>query len=267
MRYIDQDELALPQGWLAKAAAAAAAVLGGAKPDDHDEVWKELKVALASLFPDKKCWFCESPVDRADNAVDHFRPKGRVADAANPHTGYRWLAFDRRNFRYACTFCNSRRKDLLNGTAGGKADRFPLLDEATRLYAPGPLNQEKPTLLDPCELNDWELIGCQYENGKPCATSQDPTDKHRAEESIAIYHLDYEPTCKQRHAAAVRLMADVEQAKLFFAQKGMDEHFTTIARKIRRAIDRKAIYSGDMIFLLKGQRHVDHPWIQKLLET
>jgi hypothetical protein len=267
MRYIDQDELALPQGWLTKATAAAVAVAAGAKPDDYDEVWRDLKDALAALFPDKKCWYCESPVDRADNAVDHFRPKGRVADAANPHTGYRWLAFDRRNFRYACTFCNSRRKDVVNGTTGGKADRFPLLDEAARLYAQGPLNQERPTLLDPCELNDWEQIGCQHENGKPCPTSQDPSERHRAEESIAIYHLDYEPTCKQRHAAAIRLMADVEQAKLLFGQPGMNEHFTTIAKKIRRAIDRKAPYSGDMIFLLKGQRHADHPWIQKLLEA
>jgi hypothetical protein len=267
LRYIDKDELAVPDDWLARATAAAAAVAGGASPDDHSLVWRDLKGALAALFPEKKCWYCESPVERADNAVDHFRPKGRVADAANPHTGYRWLAFDRSNFRYACTFCNSRRKDVVNGTAGGKSDRFPLLNEATRVYAQGPLNLEKPTLLDPCELYDWELIGCQHENGKPCATSQVPSEKLRAEESIAVYHLDYEPTCKQRHAAAVRLMADVEQAKLFFAHLGMEDHFTTVAKKIRRAIDRKAPYSGDMIFLLKGQRHADHPWIQQLLEA
>lgn len=267
MRYIDQDELALPEGWLAKATKASAAVVAGAKPDEDESVWKELKDALAALFPEKKCWYCESPVDRADNAVDHFRPKGRVADAANPHAGYRWLAFDHRNYRYACTFCNSRRKGIENDTVGGKADRFPLLDEATRLYTPGPLGQEKPILLDPCELNDWELIGCRRENGKPCATSQDAVERRRAEESIAIYHLNYEPTCKQRHAAAVRLMADVEQAKLFFGQPGMNDHFTATAKKVRRAIDRKAPYSGDMIFLLKGQRHADHPWIQKLLEA
>jgi hypothetical protein len=206
-------------------------------------------------------------VDRADNAIDHFRPKGRVSDAANPHTGYRWLAFERRNFRYACTFCNSRRKDVVNGTAGGKADRFPLVDEANGLYAPGPLNQEKPVLLDPCELHDWELLGCRQENGKPCPTSQDPVECHRAEESIAIYHLDYEPTCKRRHAHVIQLMADVDQAKRLFGQPGMDEHFNAVAKKIWRAIGRKAPFSGDMIFLLKGQRHADHPWIQKLLET
>ncbi|KFX02027.1 hypothetical protein [Pectobacterium carotovorum] len=266
MRYIDIDELVLPDGWLDKAATASNAVAAGADPDEYSKVWRELKDALAELFPDKKCWYCESPVDRADNAVDHFRPKGRVSDASSPHSGYRWLSFEHRNYRYACTFCNSLRKDIATGDTGGKADRFPLIVEADRLYAPGPLAQEKPILLDPCELNDWELIGCKQENGKPCPTSNEQLAKHRAEESISIYHLDYEPTCKQRHAVAVRLMADIDQAKQLFGLPGMDVHFTAVAKKIRRAINRKAPFSGDMIFLLKGQRHADHPWIQKLLE-
>ena len=90
MRYIDIDELVLPDGWLEKAATASTAVAAGAKPDDFSNVWRELKDALADLFPNKKCWYCESPVDRADNAVDHFRPKGKVSDAARPHNGYRW---------------------------------------------------------------------------------------------------------------------------------------------------------------------------------
>lgn len=267
MRYIDLDELVLPEGWLAKATTAADAVMAGADPNDFGDVWRELKDELAALFPEKKCWYCESQVDRSDNAVDHFRPKGRVSDATNVHTGYRWLAFDRRNYRYACTYCNSRRKDVVNKSAGGKADRFPLIDEIGRLYGPGPLNQEKPALLDPCELEDWELLGCQQENGKPCAASPDPAERHRVAESISVYHLDYEPTCKQRHAAAIRLLADVAQAKLFFEEPGLREHFTPVAKKIRRAIAFKAPYSGEMIFLLKGQRHADHPWIQKLLEA
>src|SRR5579862_926047 len=111
MRYIDPMRLRLPDGWLARAAKAAAAVLGGADPDDHAAIWKELKNELAELFNDK-CWYCEVSVPRSDNAVDHFRPKGRVSDAANKHNGYRWLAFEKSNYRYACTFCNSRRKDV-----------------------------------------------------------------------------------------------------------------------------------------------------------
>lgn len=271
MRYIDLDELMIPDGWLARATAAAGAVAAGDDPDDHRQVWVDLKDALAALFPDKKCWYCESPVDRADNAVDHFRPKGRVRDAAHPHSGYRWLAFDYLNFRYSCTFCNSRRKDVVNDTAGGKADRFPLLDEAHRLYEPGPLGQEAPSLLDPCSWGDWELLGCKQENGSPCAASEEPQKKARVEESIEIYHLDLAATCTRRHRAAVTLLADVNQAKRMYlkaqTQAEMGEEFLVALKRVRKAIQKKAEFSGEMIFLLRGLRSADHPWIQDLLEA
>ena len=66
-------------------------------------------------------------------------------------------------------------------------------------------------------------------------------------------------------------MADIEQAKRLFPLTKKDDvskqEFHEVARKIKRAIDRKAPYSGEMMFLLRGQRHTKHPWIQKLLET
>lgn len=270
MRYIDHARLRKPNGWTQKALAASQAVNAGEDPNDHAEVWRELKDALADLLHDK-CWYCESWVDRSDNAVDHFRPKNSVQDAVRPHTGYRWLAFDSANFRYACTYCNSRRKDLNGGTAGGKADRFPLVSEATRVYTPGPLTQEQPLLLDPCDFSDWRLLGCQQENGAPCPTSTDALARKRAEVSIEIYHLNYEPTCKKRHAVAVRLMADIDEAKRLFEQAthdpGREIEFKNVAARIKRAVDRDAIFSGDMHFLLRGQRSAGHPWIDEVLEA
>jgi hypothetical protein len=270
LRYVDRTKLVKPTGWLARAQVAAQAVVNGANPNDFGDVWRDLKDGLANLLHDK-CWYCESSVDRSDNAVDHFRPKNRVSDAAAPHAGYGWLAFDESNFRYACTFCNSRRKDQEGGTAGGKADRFPLINEANRVYAVGPVAAEQPLLLDPCELADWRLLGCHQENGQPCATSIDPVNKRRAEVSIEIYHLDYEPTCKRRHAAAVQLLADVDEAKRLFELATQDPtrepEFKTVAGRLRRAVDRESPYSGDMHFLLRGQRSDKHFWIQELLEA
>lgn len=271
MRYVDLDELELPTGWLERATAARDLVAGGADPNDNSDVWRELKDRLAALLPVKKCWFCESPVDRSDNAVDHFRPKNSVSDASRRHGGYRWLAFCHKNFRYSCTFCNSRRKDVEHGTSGGKGDRFPLIDESMRVFEEGPIDQERPLLLDPCELDDWELLGCRRENGEPCPTSGTPADRKRAEVSIEVYHLDYEPTCKSRHATALRLLADVEQAKRQFVAASTDPSreadFKAAAKSVKRAISRRAPYSGEMIFLLRGQRHAEHPWIQTLLEA
>lgn len=270
MRYIDATKLRLPDGWLDRAAAAAAAVELGEDPGDHGAIWKELKDGLADLSNDK-CWYCEIPVPRSDNAVDHFRPKGRVVDAANKHNGYRWLAFEKSNFRYACTYCNSRRKDVDGGTVGGKADRFPLLDEAQRVYTPGPVGGERPILLDPCEFGDWRLLGCRRENGKPCAASHDAEQHQRAEISIEIYHLHHEPTCKLRHSEAVRLLSDIEEAKSRFiatqSDAAQEPAFKKAAERILRAIHFGSPFSGDMRFLLGGERDQRHPWIQSLLET
>jgi hypothetical protein len=270
MRYVDISKLAQPAGWLTRAQTAANAVAAGGDINVQGDVWRVLKDKLADLLHDK-CWYCETQIDRSDNAVDHFRPKNRVSDAALPHNGYRWLAFEPTNFRYACTFCNSRRKDIEGGTAGGKADRFPLINEARRLYGPGPVHQEQPTLLDPCELDDWLLLGCQQENGYPCATSNDPHEKLRAEISIEVYHLDYGPTCKRRHSVTVQLISDVAEGKRLFELTTQDPNrmpdFKLVAGRIKRTIDRDAPFSGDMHFLLRGQRSEKHPWIQRLLET
>ena len=267
MRFIDIDDLVRPAGWDFRAANATAAL--GPATDFNDTVWRDLKDGLADLLHDK-CWYCESTIARSDNAVDHFRPKGRCIDAANPHTGYRWLAYDYKNYRYSCTFCNSRRKDLAHGTAGGKADHFPLMNEAQRLYAPGPLYQEVPTLLDPCNLDDWELLGCKQEDGSPCPTTTEADALLRVRKSIEIYHLDHEPTCKMRHSILVTFRSDIDQAKRFFLKShtsaDMKEEFKVTAKKIQRGISRKSQFSGEMIFILKGERHPDHPWIQKLLE-
>jgi hypothetical protein len=89
-----------------------------------------------------------------------------------------------------------------------------------------------------------------------------------AEASIKIYHLDYEPTCKRRHTVAVQLMADVDEGKRLFElvadDPGRAADFKSVAGRLRRAIDRESPYSGDMHFLLRGQRSDTHPWIQEL---
>jgi len=270
MRYVDRFKLVKPTGWNQRAQAATQAVANGEDPNDYGQVWRDLKDGLAGLLHDK-CWYCESPVDRSDNAVDHFRPKNRVSDAANLHMGYRWLAFDDSNFRYACTYCNSRRKDIEGGTAGGKADRFPLLDEARRVYTSGSVALEQPLLLDPSEMSDWRLLGCHQENGQPCVAGTDAIARQRAEASIEILHLHYEPTCKKRHAIAVQLMSDVDEGKRLFELVTHDPSrvpdFKAAAARLHRAIERDSPYSGDMHFLLRGQRSDAHPWIQELLEA
>lgn len=268
MRYIDITKLTPPDGWMDRARKATDAVVNGANPEDYASVWRELKSKLADLFY-SKCWYCETSIERSDNAVDHFRPKASVHDAKKKHDGYRWLAFELTNFRYSCTYCNSRRKGQKKGTSGGKADRFPLIDERKRVYDVGCVDDETPLLLDPCSIMDCHLLGCRREDGHPCAVTTNATNKKRAEESIEIYHLHYEPTCKRRHKAAVRLLADVDDAKKQFLRiedHSTENEFKATVTKIHRLIERDAEFSGDMRFLLRGERSDLHPWIQALLE-
>ena len=105
---------------------------------------------------DRKCAYCEAPAPASTSwDVEHYRPKGRVSERAD-HPGYYWLAYDWDNLLLSCELCNRRRRDRPTweqaepGPAGGKVDRFPLADEATRAMSPGhDLEAEARLLLDP----------------------------------------------------------------------------------------------------------------------
>jgi uncharacterized protein (TIGR02646 family) len=122
--------------------------------------WGLLKTWLASASGDK-CWYCEAKSTRAPFDVDHFRPKlGITVDGVRlaEHEGYYWLAYEWRNFRLSCQRCNRPEKDHAD-TLHGKANEFPIKDEAQRCSLPAAsLDTELPRLLDPCVQADCELL-------------------------------------------------------------------------------------------------------------
>ncbi|MFL6390418.1 MAG: hypothetical protein ACJ71U_23280 [Terriglobales bacterium] len=175
---------------------------------DLEETWQQISDAVKALAKDiwqdkqlkevfmsasfGKCWYCEAKVaQRADNAIDHFRPKNRVAEAKTTHHGYWWLACDWHNYRFACTFCNSARSTP--DSTGGKQDHFPLWDETKRVRLPDDLlGGEQPLLLDPLQAADMSYLTFDS-TGKPAARhskEQNPYKYSRAAASIRCYHLD-----------------------------------------------------------------------------
>src|SRR5262249_37866054 len=115
---------------------------------DSAKVWRRAKPYLERVM-DYKCWYCETKDVRSDNAIDHFRPKAL----------YWWLAFRYWNFRFSCTFCNSRRRDPESGIVGGKAAEFPLVPGSARLVESNEsVDDEIPLLLDPCIGQDPQLL-------------------------------------------------------------------------------------------------------------
>lgn len=76
-----------------------------------------------------KCAWCERPIGRTGNPVDHVRPK-LGADEQNGHRDidhYWWLAWTWNNLVYACACCNSK---------GNKGNRYWLVAGTKRLSSP-----------------------------------------------------------------------------------------------------------------------------------
>jgi hypothetical protein len=109
----------------------------GVEEFSHDfkqTIWKDLKCWLYEHVVNRKCAYCESPLelDRYLGDAEHFRPKGQVTNKESGkrervsvkfengrdlnHPGYFWLAYDWRNLMPVCSACNS---------GAAKVDQFP----------------------------------------------------------------------------------------------------------------------------------------------
>ncbi len=173
----------------------------------HDKV----RAALEGLFHDK-CSYCETHVAAGSNwDVEHFRPKGRVAENAN-HPGYYWLAYAWSNLFLGCTLCNQRRRDkprwgdLSAGPSAGKLDQFPLAVEANRASSHADaLDREEPLLLNPCEGEDPE----GHLRPTPTGALDPRAGSEKGRASIAVYHLNRRRLKDRRREVILNAVAAV----------------------------------------------------------
>jgi 5-methylcytosine-specific restriction endonuclease McrA len=154
--------------------------------------WVALREAF-DRFSYGKCWYTESKNPGSDDDVDHFRPKGRVAEDGK-HDGYYWLAFDWANFRLSCHRANRLRSNPETGDLGGKADHFPLIDPSARAYVESDdIRKEEPALLDPTEMVDVLML--TFDAAGDATLAPDYRGNQKAErkldESIRYLHLNW----------------------------------------------------------------------------
>jgi uncharacterized protein (TIGR02646 family) len=156
---------------------------------DHVYRHSSVRIALEELFH-RKCAYCETPLPEVGWDVDHFRPKGAIAERPD-HPGYYWLAYEWSNLYPACEPCNRRRQDhptwtdREDGESAGKLTQFPLEDEAGRALSPeADLGLERPLLLDPCA--DAPEAFLLY---TPLGEVEPAPDNPRAEATVDILHL------------------------------------------------------------------------------
>jgi len=282
LRYVDTTVVQqnLPNGWTERAQEASEAVAAapaGARADEvkkYDGVWKELKEALKRVSHGK-CWYCESTDIRSDNAVDHFRPKNAVAECPD-HGGYWWLAFDWKNYRFCCTFCNCRRVDQTKGSGGGKADHFPLRDEARRAKSPADdLANEEPLLLDPTVPADpgflwFDETGQAIPNPQICGNPEGYGAK-RATQSLDLYHLNHTDLVERRKAFCSDIRTAIGDVNRYFKKYDEGnatarEAFENAVRDLRGRLSAKAEYSATARSMLMGLRG-SHPVVDAVLAS
>ncbi|MBE8233538.1 MAG: hypothetical protein HAW67_07345 [Endozoicomonadaceae bacterium] len=230
-------------------------------------IWSNLSDILAESSK-SKCWYCETNEVRSDNPIDHFRPKNRVAECCD-HPGYWWLAFDWKNYRYSCTYCNSRRVKIQ--TAGGKQDHFPLFTPPEWNKSKRDTNIERPMLLDPTDIDDCCLITFN-KNGEvtPVSSNKDSLEYKKAEKSIELYHLNHEPTKRERKVIFQKireLVTSINQLLNIDLNQSLGLIKTdqkNLIRLIRHQCKSTRFNSAARVYLKEYAK--DNPWVKNILD-
>ena len=161
MRFIDLNlVIAWPELQALRDAAEAARVAVSAIDDAdtrrdfirrHHAVWTGFRPLFESVFG-AKCWYTESANPGTDDDIDHFRPKGAIAERED-HGGYWWEAFNWMNLRLSCHRANRLRVNPETGTTHGKGNHFPLLTEDERwMTQQSRIMSALPCLIQPIPL-------------------------------------------------------------------------------------------------------------------
>lgn len=237
MIFVDRSEFQPTKKWLKKAERALSQIESlpegqRAKAiDKKRRIWCDIKPYLSELSHGK-CWYCESRTQLGVSAVDHFRPKNGD-EARVGHKGYWWLAFDWKNYRFSCAYCNSR---MTEETEGGKWDHFPLLNPAERASENNRAADERPCLLDPLDPSDPDLLWFNEEGmPEPRYTEQEDVDMHRrADETWKLYHLHNGGLVEQRKDTILRVNNLVDDIDLFLALASRYNDLEAKARAVKR---------------------------------
>ncbi|EON89902.1 hypothetical protein [Plesiomonas shigelloides] len=231
-----------------------------------NNLWSDLSDLLAEQSSGK-CWYCESKELRSDNPIDHFRPKGQVVECSE-HPGYWWLAFDWSNYRYSCTYCNSRRVEA--ESAGGKHDHFPLFTPPDWNKSNTDNNAERPMLLDPTNANDCKLLTFN-QNGEACPNESDSSSDNfkRAKISIELYHLNHKNTTrvrKQIHQEIRQLVAATNELLDAGADPrslAIEANIKNLLRKIRSTCKSTQFNTAARLYLSQFDCH---QWVKDILD-
>ena len=195
MRYIPLKENPPPEEWRNKAKELTEHLKTLSEDERKDfiernsHIWRELRDFLSNLSYGK-CWYSEAKEVYSYYHVDHFRPKSE----------YWWLAFDWKNYRLAGQVGNINKRDefkVLRYKANNPDD---------------PIEDEVYYLLDPTDESDPLLLFFD-ETGKAIPSEDNGLSKERAEYTIKVLKLNYEPLKEARRNVWLKCRDIIDEIK------------------------------------------------------
>jgi uncharacterized protein (TIGR02646 family) len=174
-----------------------------------------VRTALETAF-NGKCAYCESGYGVVITVrVDHYRPKGQVRrKGMDPARGYYWLAGEWTNLLPCCDRCNSANSDFIPALnkkmTVGKANLFPLWDEARRATRSGDEKREYPLLLNPCDEEPEKYLRFDEHGMVEPAPSLTRRQKAKAQTSIDLLGLGGMRLVQARAQHAIRVLGQIQ---------------------------------------------------------
>lgn len=213
----------------------------------------EIKDRLHELFHGK-CAYCESTYEATQPMdVEHFRPKGGyVVEVGGKRVlkqpGYWWLAADWDNLLPSCIDCNRKRThrfDEGEEASLGKANLFPLQEEARRAAQPDSEAQEQPLLLDPCRDDPAQVLEFTHPGVVRPHPKAGPFQQARAQQSIEVYGLRRPGLVSVRGERRLKLLGQCKSAIKFFkrlrAAPGNTIHRQDLAEALEPLVQQRRV--------------------------
>jgi len=187
-----------------------------------------------------KCAYCESlygPVHPAD--IEHYRPKGAVViDGELCKPGYYWLAATWSNLLPSCIDCNRARTQTFPNAdryLSGKANKFPIANEASRAKRPGQEAREERLLLHPGLDNPEQHLEFK-DKGEVYPRADDAgVPNLMGPTSMEVYGLNRKRLVDARASVQVRveaLIVNAQKLTLTLDSRPDDENIADVLRDI-----------------------------------
>ncbi|MDJ0835780.1 MAG: TIGR02646 family protein [Acidobacteriota bacterium] len=172
----------------------------------------QVKQALDKIYFNK-CAFCENTITCASPQVEHYRPKGRLANDPD-HPGYYWLVFEWSNLLLCCPTCNNTKRDHFP-IAGQRVKAPPAMDD--RRADAASMRAEQPLLLNP-ELDDPD----EHLHFEPSGRIMARNGDIRGKVTIEVIDLNRPILIKLRAAVARNLVDRFREQLLMIIEEYAD---------------------------------------------